>query len=235
MKKIKKFLSLFVLFLFMPSISEINIPDSFGKTHFIVGLDPKKVVTQTQGHCKCSLDKFVESCKSGVRQALFAPDDNILEILTYLISSEKTSIRMAAFLLTDYKIVESLIQSRGRGVDIEIVFDPKAVKFSNSRRARLLKGKGIKVFVYKPKERVIKGPRAEDNVSNIMHNKFIVFGNNIAGKSLLWTGSFNFTYSAHEFNQENVVVFDDFDLVKKFSVRFDYLKNECSYQFGAHR
>lgn len=236
-KKIIIFSSLLVSLVFLYTFSDVILPESFGKTHFIVGQDNKKievskVATKTKVVC---LEDFLSTCKNCGKYVLFAPDDNILEVLTHLMEHEKTSIRMAAFLLTDYEIIKQLMAARDRGVDVEIVFDTKAVANYHAKKVRLLKNKGVKIFVYKQLTHNSHGEKAEDNISNIMHNKFIVFGNNIFGKSLLWTGSFNFTYSAHKWNQENVVIFDDADMIVKFINRFDYLKKERCYAYGNRR
>lgn len=240
MKQIKKIIilsSILISLIFLYTFSDIVLPESFGKTHFIVGADNKKIVNipAVKGPKVSGLEDFLSTCKDCGKYVLFAPDDNVLEVLTHLIEHEKTSIRMAAFLLTDYEIIKQLLAAVGRGVDIEIIFDSKAVKSFYAKKVRLLKNKGVKVFVYKQLTQNAQGDKAEENMSNIMHNKFIIFGNNIFNKSLLWTGSFNFTYSAHAWNQENVVIFDDASMIKKFINRFDYLKKEHCYIYGNKR
>lgn len=240
MKNIKKILifsSILISIIFLYSFSDVVLPESFGKTHFIIGADNKKIVatSASNGQKLVGLEDFLSCFKNSGKYVLFAPDDNILEVITHLIEHEKTSIRMAAFLLTDYEIIKYLLAAKDRGVDVEIVFDSKAVQGYHAKKVRLLKNKGVKIFVYKPLTHNRHGDKAEENISNIMHNKFIVFGNNIFGKSLLWTGSFNFTYSAHKWNQENVVILDDADMIKKFVNRFDYIKNEHCYAYGARK
>jgi len=238
MKKRSLLLNIIFSFLCLNLFSNINLPESFGKTNFIVGLDSKTIINKShkshKSHgkscAKNSIEEILKPGKHGIRQALFAPDDKVLEALISLIDKEKTSIRMAAFLLTDYNIVKALLDANLRGVQVEIVFDSSAVQKRNIKRTRLLKGRGVKIFVYKAPSKY-----ANKNMSNIMHNKFIVFGENIFGKSLLWTGSFNFTYSAHKCNQENVVILDDQKMISKFIKRFDYLKNKCCYAYGKIR
>ena len=57
-----------------------------------------------------------------------------------------------------------------------------------------------------------------------MHNKFVLFENNILGKSLVSTGSFNFTRAAHRNNQENILVLDDDLFVMKYGKKFEQIK-----------
>jgi len=203
--------------------SNLKLPRDFGKTHFIVGASSKKLLKKSQKiH---SIEEMLKPGENGIHYTMFAPDDNVLDVLVYLINKEKVSIRMAAFLLTDYKIVKAILEARARGVQIEIVFDAKTVYGKNYKRVKLLKSRGVKIFVYKARKKVKK------NISKLMHNKFIIFGDNIYNRTLVWTGSFNFTYSAHMSNQENVVIFDDATSVKKFSDRFDYLKDTLCYAY----
>jgi phosphatidylserine/phosphatidylglycerophosphate/cardiolipin synthase-like enzyme len=51
-----------------------------------------------------------------------------------------------------------------------------------------------------------------------MHNKFAVIDNKV-----LITGSFNWTATAQEKNQENLLIIKDTSLIKDFSARFEML------------
>ena len=75
--------------------------------------------------------------------------------------------------------------------------------------------------IYKPSNTTI--------FSDIMHNKFVIFGKNISNKPLLWTGSFNFTKSAQLKNQENVVILDEQYLIQKYEKQFEVIKKRISY------
>jgi cardiolipin hydrolase len=80
----------------------------------------------------------------------------------------------------------------------------------------LLQEAGIPVFVYHSTSTGL--------IADIMHNKFALFVNNYESRPLVWTGSFNFTKSAHARNRENVTVTDDARLVKKYQKEFERLK-----------
>ncbi|MFC1842558.1 phosphatidylserine/phosphatidylglycerophosphate/cardiolipin synthase family protein [Candidatus Dependentiae bacterium] len=148
--------------------------------------------------------------------AFFPPGDDIFHILVHLIYEEKKSIKMAAFFLTEYDIIDALAQAIGRGVKVEIVAGSSVVTGKYNKGAQRLYKKGAKIFTYGPKE-------------GWMHNKFIVFGKSLYGKPLAWTGSANFTGSARNYNKENVTIFSDLEIVGKYNKRFDYLKKDwCS-------
>jgi len=53
-----------------------------------------------------------------------------------------------------------------------------------------------------------------------MHNKFAI----IDGKELI-TGSFNWTQTAQERNEENMLIIHDQDTIDQYSQRFEYLWN----------
>ncbi len=61
-----------------------------------------------------------------------------------------------------------------------------------------------------------------------MHHKFVLFEKNILDKSLLWTGSFNFTKSANSKNQENVLIVDDAYLIQLYSNHFTRLVKQIT-------
>jgi len=222
-----------VSFLFFSSLFSVNLPESFGKTQFIIGVDNNKISDQhkvepsiTQTSCSNDIKDILRPTQLGIRHVLFSPDDRVLEILIDLIKNERKSIRMAAFLLTEYNIVKAILAAQLRGVHVEIIFDPKALQNRFAKNIIALKNKGVDIFVYNNLSSI-----ANTNLSNIMHNKFVVFGNNIFGRSIIWTGSFNFTYSAHKVNQENVVILDDSAIVKKFNDRFDHIKSTLCYRY----
>ena len=64
-------------------------------------------------------------------------------------------------------------------------------------------------------------PVAFDRTPDHMHHKFAVFDNRI-----LVSGSYNWTRSASDRNEENIIVTSDERLVQKFTRRFDALWKE---------
>lgn len=165
--------------------------------------------------------------KQGVKCALFAPDDAVCDVLINLIKHEKTSIQMAAYLLTEYNVIKELIAAKKRGVTVVIVFDPQGVKYKLAKVADALVNHKIGIFVYQPD----KSQQKSSRLSNIMHNKFIIFGHNVFERGFVWTGSFNFTYSAYKSNRENVVIFDDKELIEKFTNNFENIRTKLCYRY----
>ncbi|CAN5161078.1 hypothetical protein BH09DEP1_BH09DEP1_4190 [soil metagenome] len=197
---------------------EFNAPN-LGKTHFILGLPAPRPLPLKKIKPPANLPALGQKlvCKDGCyKQAFFSPDDNMQEILIQLINQEKKSIKIAIFSFTDGKIAQALIDARDRGVRVEVIADVSGSRDKFSK-IEMLKANGIKVTVYDPKNNSI--------YNNIMHHKFVIFENNVGGKSLLWTGSYNFTKSATINNQENVLVLDEIQLIEKYSRQFELIKD----------
>lgn len=200
-------------------LGEFKVPKSFGKTHFIVGYKGEPVAQISE-----SLDTSAPSSFSadhnhpseGVHSVLFSPDDNVQQELISLIEQEQASIKMAIFMLTTKEIVNALLQAHARGVKITIITDSMCVKERWSKVTVLTKA-GICVYEYKPSS-------AQTRMNDLMHHKFVIFGKNHCNKTLVWTGSFNFTRSAQVNNQENVVILNDAKVVAKFNTQFKRLK-----------
>lgn len=210
--------------------TEIDVPEDFGKTHFIVGM-PKdhaaqykisKKENKTIDNADQQFDLLCDGC---VKRVLFSPDDQIQKILLHLIESEKESIRLTAYSFTDGEVAQALIGAHNRGIRVEIIADPGTM-FDRFGKIPLIKEHDIMIFIYNP-DHANKNDK-KNLASSIMHNKFIIFGKNIAGKSLVWTGSFNWTKAAHRRNQENVIILDDKQCIDKYAHQFETLKARCN-------
>lgn len=200
-----------------------NLPPSYGKTQFIIGVSEDELRTQLQNNPQQE-QKPVAQPASLARldvtksHAFFTPDDDVHALLLDLIVHEKKSIHMAAYMITDKEIAQALVAAHKRGVHVEIVTDASCLK-SESGQIDWLKKQGIPVHVYIGASR--------PSTSNIMHNKFVIFGKNKNDTSFVWTGSFNFTYSARKHNQENVLLLCDAYVVQRYAQQFFVLKNRC--------
>lgn len=153
-----------------------------------------------------------------LKKSLFSPRDNISRVLEGLIHAEQRSIKMAIFTFTDKTIADALIAAYRRGVKVEVVADGESSATEYSKIS-VLKKAGIPIYLFKP--------RADRQWRPLMHNKFIIFGETIFGKNLIWTGSFNVTRSANERNRENVLILDDKELIEDYASEIEALKKEC--------
>jgi phosphatidylserine/phosphatidylglycerophosphate/cardiolipin synthase-like enzyme len=159
------------------------------------------------------LVKGKDERKHIISKALFSPDDHIKDTLIDLIHLERKSLKVAIYTLTDKDIARALLDASARGVDIEIVTD-RAYASDRYSKLPMLANHKMPLWVY----------QIPHHGYSLMHNKFILFKDNILHESLVWTGSFNFTKSAHMSNQENVIILNNLDIYANFTKQFEKLK-----------
>jgi len=133
----------------------------------------------------------------------FSPNGGCQEAVISETSHAQKSIDIAMYSFTSREIAQELVKAKDRGVKVRIVLD-KGQKTEEYSKSRYLTSKGIDVkFHFDP---------------GLMHNKFA----EIDGRVLL-TSSFNWTASADQRNEENLLVLSDNEVIKKYSERFEYL------------
>ncbi len=122
-------------------------------------------------------------------QVLFSPEDDVVDNLIAILGDAQVSIRFLAFSFTDYPMAQTMIDRALAGVDVQGVFETFG---SNSPRSELktLWCAGLSV--------------RQDGNTGFLHNKVI-----IVDDSIVITGSLNFSSSADEENEENVIILDN--------------------------
>ncbi len=141
-------------------------------------------------------------------EVLFSPGEDCLSRIRSLVAAAKTSIDICVYTVTDDRISRRIHEAHERGVKVRIIADD--LKTDDP-------GSDIDQF------RTLGIPVLLDDSRHQMHHKFAVFD----GRTAL-TGSYNWTRSAAEHNQENVVVSDDPRLVKALSDEFERLWKQFS-------
>ena len=133
----------------------------------------------------------------------FSPNGGCQEAVITEFSKAKKSIDVAMYYLTAREIAQELVKAQERKVVVRVVLDDgqESQRYSKSRYL-IKQGIGVRYHIG----------------TGIMHNKFAV----IDGKTLL-TGSFNWTPTANEKNEENLLVMTDKKIVQKYVERFEYL------------
>lgn len=146
----------------------------------------------------------------------FSPEDQLDKRLIEQIDKETKSIHICIYTFTHRQIANALVEAKKRGVEVEVIIDRCAVKFKSALEK--LAEAGIPVFVWDPQRRKNKAAHRP-----LMHNKFCVFSDKV------WTGSFNFTYEASNFHQENALVLQDEAIVSAYKGQFHTIKlRSCS-------
>lgn len=147
-----------------------------------------------------------------IANAYFSPGDDCRERLIKLCRRANQSLDICVFTISDDHLTREIIRAYDRGVNVRIITDDAKSEDKGSDIYDMM-GVGIQVRC--------------DHDSAHMHHKFVIRDN-----ELLVTGSFNWTRSATEKNQENLIVTNESKLVQQFSKRFDQLWEEYE---GRHR
>ena len=136
-------------------------------------------------------------------EVYFSLYDDPETVIINNIDAAEEFINIAMYTFTDVEIAQAILEARDRGIDIKIYLDRSQVKAKYSRSRYFVKN-GIEV-------------RVSSN-SYIMHNKFAVID-----QKLVITGSYNWTASAGERNDENLLVIDDNYIVERYQNQFNNL------------
>lgn len=133
----------------------------------------------------------------------FSPGDACMQRLRGLCIGAKTRIDICVFTISDDRLSSVILDAHKRGVQVRIVSDNDKL-YDDGSDIRRLHEAGIAVHV--------------DHTQYHMHHKFALFD----GRTLA-NGSFNWTRTATEHNDENLVVSNDGNLVRSFEQQFETL------------
>lgn len=216
MKKVQffsKYVKCFYLFFIATTYCFCNIPDSFGKTHFIQGLDQYPLLLR-----KPTKQKNTPSVtKPSI--VLFSPNQRILDTLCELIANEQSKIYIAVYALTDSRIAKELIKAKERGIQIEIITD-RSSPLDRNTKTGLIHTNNIPVFIYQP-------PLENNIQKGLMHNKFALFFNNgTKHEKIVWHGSFNFSYGGYRHNCESILILHEEAIFDQFEKEFKQIKQK---------
>jgi len=133
-------------------------------------------------------------------------DDPEAVIIEHL-NKAKELICIAMYYFTDSELSQKIVNAKNRGVEVRIYLDSSQIDAQYSK-ARFFINEGIENI------------RISSN-GNLMHNKFAIIDN-----SIVLTGSYNWTASASERNDENLLVIDDEEIVARYQTYFNTLWDE---------
>jgi phosphatidylserine/phosphatidylglycerophosphate/cardiolipin synthase-like enzyme len=113
------------------------------------------------------------------------------------------TLSISLFTISDNPISQAIREAHSRGVQVKIVTDDEKITDMGSDIFRL-KHHGIPVKI--------------DSSKSLMHHKFVVIDRN-----KVLTGSFNWTRSASEINNENILITNNQRIVSAFNQEFERL------------
>jgi phosphatidylserine/phosphatidylglycerophosphate/cardiolipin synthase-like enzyme len=134
-------------------------------------------------------------------ESYFSPDDRFADRLLELIEGAENQIEFLAFAFTSDPIGDMLLERHRAGVEIRGVMDSSGVEATGSEYERLTQG-GIDL-------------RIDGNEKKMHHKIFII------DRSILILGSYNFTRSAEEKNDENILILHDSPIISEFLIEFE--------------
>ena len=138
--------------------------------------------------------------------AYFSPGDVCAKQIINALLTARNSIDICVFTISDNHISDAILTAHNKGKRVRIVSDNDKANDKGSD-IYLLADKGVPV-------RLDKSPYH-------MHHKFAIFD-----QRMLLNGSFNWTRSASEKNEENITLLYEPHLINSFSKTFDDLWNE---------
>jgi phosphatidylserine/phosphatidylglycerophosphate/cardiolipin synthase-like enzyme len=200
-----------------------NTPPTFGTTHFIIGYEEKPVTKKERK--RHSNHKKQQACndiscldKTRITQSFFTTIHDLSPILLEIMSDTKRCLYLAAFSLTDMRIVDHLKNAHQNGVNVCVITDASNMKQAHNK-VQILVNADIPVWYYKPS---LNPQYKKSGLSEpFMHHKLVV------GDDFVVTGSANFTKAGQKTNIENITVLRDKQTVDEYHAEFERLKKYC--------
>ncbi len=147
---------------------------------------------------------FPEVIVDGRRvQVLFSPDDGVaLAILAHL-RAARSRIDLMAYAFTSDEIGAALLENAAQGVTVRVLVEGGQAEAAGSEYLRLRQA-GVEARAYRG--------------VGLLHHKVILIDD-----AIVVTGSYNFTRSAEEYNDEAVLILDDPELARWLGAEFERL------------
>jgi len=139
----------------------------------------------------------------GIRvDTYFSPDDGTADEIIDLIQQAQESVYFMAFSFTSDPIAGALIEKADQGVTISGIFEESQSHSNRGGEYENLREAGLDV-------------RLDGNPKN-MHHKVIIID-----EQIVITGSYNFSRSAEERNDENTLIIYSAEVAELFLIEFD--------------
>jgi len=138
----------------------------------------------------------------------FSPGEDCLDAIRDEFARARRKVDVCVFTITDDRIRAAMLDARRRGVAIRVISDNDKAMDEGSDIEPLRRA-GIEVRV--------------DQTDAHMHHKFALYDD-----ARLLSGSYNWTRSAANYNQENLIVTSDRAIVERFGAEFERLWSDFS-------
>lgn len=141
-----------------------------------------------------------------MHRVLFSPGTDILDSISDLLGQAQKTLDICVFTITDERLSSDILHCHESGIKVRIITDDDKI-YDHGSTIKNLKNAGIPVKI--------------DHSRYHMHHKF-----GIIDSRIVFTGSFNWTYTASKHNQENLLVTTNFDITRQYSEQFELLWKE---------
>lgn len=160
-----------------------------------------QLINWLEGVNKCLLPNNIDS--SSDNRTYFSPGNDCEDAIIQLLRRARKNVKICVFTISENEITKEIIAAHQRGISVKIITDNEKLDDRGSDIRRLA-NEGIIVKI--------------DKGASHMHHKFCVID-----KEILLTGSYNWTKSAADRNQENLLVTEDKNTVKSYIKEFEKL------------
>jgi phosphatidylserine/phosphatidylglycerophosphate/cardiolipin synthase-like enzyme len=138
----------------------------------------------------------------GVRvDTYFSPDDGVANRIISLIRDAKESVHFLAYSFTSDEIGGAILDASMNGLVVSGVMDAESASSNEGTEFELFQSMGLNVRL--------------DGNEGLLHEKIIIID-----EEIVITGSYNFTYSAEDDNDENVIIIYDPEVAARCMAEF---------------
>jgi phosphatidylserine/phosphatidylglycerophosphate/cardiolipin synthase-like enzyme len=145
---------------------------------------------------------FEDTHSAASWQVFFSPQGGCTRAVVDAIATAHQQVLVQAYEMTSPQIKSALIAAHKRGVQVSVIFDPEALKGTNTMVGELSSG-GVPIFI------------DSAHSPGLAHNKVMVID-----QAIVITGSFNFTKAAETRNAENLLIIRDPVLAAAYAKNF---------------
>jgi phosphatidylserine/phosphatidylglycerophosphate/cardiolipin synthase-like enzyme len=134
-----------------------------------------------------------------VVQSCFSPQGKCAAHIVREIERAQKELLIAVYAFTSDDLARAVVQAKQRGVAVQVVLDREFDAANEKSKAKFLEQQKVPL-------RRISGTQSAtpEKEPGLMHQKFSVID-----RKVVFTGSYNWTYSAERLNDENLLLFRD--------------------------
>ncbi len=174
----------------------------------IITCSGKYVTPVNSDHYPGWLDLVIDKIKSlpftdSENEAFFSHHDDIRDFVIKTLKSAKTDLKICMFTISDDPIAETVAGCHKMGIQVRIITDDGKI-FDKGSDIYSLDRMGIRIKI--------------DSFRSLMHHKFVIIDN-----QKLLTGSYNWTRTGSDVNNENVLITSNKSIVKAYKKEFKRL------------